>query len=226
MGKRNKNLASQNFCFTLASDFSHAVKSYDMGPLALLPLWRKVCCGRLLPLKIHRLGGVKTRKSWVQSWQAHLPLQHRGNFEKSLMNTIHTFQAWNAHSNQWLNNLLYLFEVSMVILMYWYQNKWLPYEALKVQAQDKHYRRIIEINIKIRIQIFKCCLCCDWQRTFDVWCKKGLEALTFSIHVVHWWNTLCGTGDTVTNLLGSISQWKFITLRVQYTAVKHSRQLF
>jgi hypothetical protein len=44
------------FLFILASDFLHAVKSYDMGPPALLPLWRKVCCGFLLPLKVHCLG--------------------------------------------------------------------------------------------------------------------------------------------------------------------------
>jgi hypothetical protein len=30
----------------------------------------------------------------------------------------------------------------------------------------------------------------------------------------------------VTNLLGSISQWKFITLRVQYTTLDYSSQLF
>jgi hypothetical protein len=32
------------------------IKSYDMGPLALLPIRRKVCYGLLSPLKIHRLG--------------------------------------------------------------------------------------------------------------------------------------------------------------------------
>jgi hypothetical protein len=35
------------FLFILASDFLHAVKSYDMGPTALLLLRRKVCCGFL-----------------------------------------------------------------------------------------------------------------------------------------------------------------------------------
>jgi hypothetical protein len=45
------NLALQNFfLFILASDILHAIKSYDMGPPALLPLRRKVCCGFLLPL--------------------------------------------------------------------------------------------------------------------------------------------------------------------------------
>jgi hypothetical protein len=41
-----------------------------MGPPALLPIQRKVCCGFLSPLQIHRLGGVWTRNLWVQ-WQAH-----------------------------------------------------------------------------------------------------------------------------------------------------------
>jgi hypothetical protein len=47
-----------------------AVKSYDMGPPALLSIRRKVCCGFLSPLKIHRLGRALTRNLWVQ-WQAH-----------------------------------------------------------------------------------------------------------------------------------------------------------
>jgi hypothetical protein len=47
-------------------DLEHAVKSYDMGPPALLPVRRKVCCGCLSPLKIHRLGRVWTREPWVQ----------------------------------------------------------------------------------------------------------------------------------------------------------------
>jgi hypothetical protein len=34
--------------------FLHGVKSYDMGPTALL-LRKKACCGHLSPLKIHRL---------------------------------------------------------------------------------------------------------------------------------------------------------------------------
>jgi hypothetical protein len=34
----------------------HAMKSYDMGPLALLPIRRKVCCGFLSPLEVHCLG--------------------------------------------------------------------------------------------------------------------------------------------------------------------------
>jgi hypothetical protein len=56
--------------FTLASGFLHAVKSYDMGPPALLPTLRKVCCGLLSPLNIHHLGRVWTCDPWVQ-WQAH-----------------------------------------------------------------------------------------------------------------------------------------------------------
>jgi hypothetical protein len=32
-------------------DIQHAVKYYDMGPPPLPPIWRKVCCGFLSPLK-------------------------------------------------------------------------------------------------------------------------------------------------------------------------------
>jgi hypothetical protein len=45
---------------------------------ALFPVRRKVCCGLSSPLKIHRLGRVRTRNLWVQ-WQAHEPLHHRGD---------------------------------------------------------------------------------------------------------------------------------------------------
>jgi hypothetical protein len=44
-----------------------AVKSYDMGPSALLPIRQKLCCRYLSPLKIHRFGRARTRNLWVQS---------------------------------------------------------------------------------------------------------------------------------------------------------------
>jgi hypothetical protein len=43
------------FLFILASNFLHAMKSY-MRPAVLLPFQRKVCCGYLSPLRIHRFG--------------------------------------------------------------------------------------------------------------------------------------------------------------------------
>jgi len=86
----------QVFLFILASYFLHAVKSYDMGPTALLPLRRKVCCGFLSPLKIHRLGWVWTREPWVQ-WQASHPLYHRGQ-----LNTTHT-QLYRLYTFQQKN---------------------------------------------------------------------------------------------------------------------------
>jgi hypothetical protein len=45
----------------------HAVKSYDMGPQALLPIRRKLCWGFVLPLKINRLG-------WALNPQPLVPL--------------------------------------------------------------------------------------------------------------------------------------------------------
>jgi hypothetical protein len=49
MRKRMMNLA-------LKVIFLHAIKSYNMGPPALLTPIRKACCGFLSPLKIHCLG--------------------------------------------------------------------------------------------------------------------------------------------------------------------------
>jgi hypothetical protein len=43
--------------FGPSTDLLHAVKSYDIGRPALLPI-RRVCCGFLSPLQIHRLGWV------------------------------------------------------------------------------------------------------------------------------------------------------------------------
>jgi hypothetical protein len=37
-----------------------------MRPPALLPIRRKVCCGFLSSLKIHRIGRLRTRDLWVQ----------------------------------------------------------------------------------------------------------------------------------------------------------------
>jgi hypothetical protein len=51
-------------------DLLHVVKPYVMGPPALLPIRRKVCCGFLSPLEIHRIGRARTRNLWVQ-WQAY-----------------------------------------------------------------------------------------------------------------------------------------------------------
>jgi hypothetical protein len=64
MGKGNENLVYPS-CGT-SRDLYNAVKSYDTGPPALLPIWIKVYCGFLSPLKIHCLGQVQTRYLWVQ----------------------------------------------------------------------------------------------------------------------------------------------------------------
>jgi hypothetical protein len=54
--KRSENFDYQYLRYLKGSLTS--VKSYSMGPPALLPIQRKVCCGFLLPLKIHCLGRV------------------------------------------------------------------------------------------------------------------------------------------------------------------------
>jgi hypothetical protein len=58
------NFALQSISFILHRVLAHAVKSYDMGFLALLPLQKNVCCRFLLPLKIHHLSRVWTREPW------------------------------------------------------------------------------------------------------------------------------------------------------------------
>jgi hypothetical protein len=46
------------FLFILANYFLHAIKSYDMGPPAFLPLQRKGCSRFSLPLRLNNLGWV------------------------------------------------------------------------------------------------------------------------------------------------------------------------
>jgi hypothetical protein len=68
MGEVNENLV-----YPSPWDFKRSftcLKINGMGPPALLPIRRNVCCGYLSPLEIHRLDRVRTRNLWVQ-WQAH-----------------------------------------------------------------------------------------------------------------------------------------------------------
>jgi hypothetical protein len=51
LGEEMTNLAFEISLFILRSDVLHAVKSYDMGPTALLLFRRKAGCGFLSPLK-------------------------------------------------------------------------------------------------------------------------------------------------------------------------------
>jgi hypothetical protein len=50
-GEGNDEFSLPVSLFMLPEQFLHAVKFYDMGKTALLPLRRKRCCGILLPLK-------------------------------------------------------------------------------------------------------------------------------------------------------------------------------
>jgi hypothetical protein len=47
-GRKTWGFCLVSISFTLSSDFLHAVKSY-MGPPALFPIGRKVCCEFLSP---------------------------------------------------------------------------------------------------------------------------------------------------------------------------------
>jgi hypothetical protein len=55
MEKRNDNLALQSICLYLQVNFLHAIKSYNMGPLALFPplkvgvLWIFIALKNLSP---------------------------------------------------------------------------------------------------------------------------------------------------------------------------------
>jgi hypothetical protein len=90
--------------FIVANDFLHAVKSYDMGTTALLPLQRKVSCGFLSPLKIHRLSRVLTQEPWVQ-WQAHQPLQHHSDYSN---NFIYLYEIKTAYYKMAAKTVLHL----------------------------------------------------------------------------------------------------------------------
>jgi hypothetical protein len=46
-GRKEREFVLAKYFFMLASDFLHAIKSYDMGTPALLSLLRKACCGFL-----------------------------------------------------------------------------------------------------------------------------------------------------------------------------------
>jgi hypothetical protein len=62
MDKRSEDLALQAFLFTLASDFFlHSVKSYDIGPLALLTSEGKCAAGFYRPLNPLPRPGMNTR---------------------------------------------------------------------------------------------------------------------------------------------------------------------
>jgi hypothetical protein len=69
MGEGNENLVYL-YPFDFKSFFLYAVKSYDMGPPALLLIRKKDVLLIFVSIKFHRLGRVRTRKLCVQ-WQAH-----------------------------------------------------------------------------------------------------------------------------------------------------------
>jgi hypothetical protein len=46
---KEMNIALRSISFILRRALQNAAKSYDMGSTALLPLWRKACCGVLWP---------------------------------------------------------------------------------------------------------------------------------------------------------------------------------
>jgi hypothetical protein len=68
VGEGNENLVYPSLWTSRV--LLHAIKSYDVGPPALLSVRRKVCCGFLSPLKFHHLGRARTRNLWIQL-QAH-----------------------------------------------------------------------------------------------------------------------------------------------------------
>jgi hypothetical protein len=59
VGEGNENLVYRPR--GTSRDLLRAVKSYDMGPPALLSIRREVCCGFVSPVKIHHHGRARTR---------------------------------------------------------------------------------------------------------------------------------------------------------------------
>jgi hypothetical protein len=71
VGESNENLVySSPWNFKRSFTCRKILLPGTSGFLALLPIWRKVCCGFLSPLEIHRLGQARTHNLRVQ-WQAH-----------------------------------------------------------------------------------------------------------------------------------------------------------
>jgi hypothetical protein len=58
LDKGDNEFSLRNIYVNTSKLYLHAVKSYYMGPTALLPLRSKPCCGFLSPSKIQRLGRV------------------------------------------------------------------------------------------------------------------------------------------------------------------------
>jgi hypothetical protein len=56
--------------------------------------------------------------------------------------------------------------------------------------------------------------------------ENGCMKFLFIVQDLRVLVNLVAAESIVTNLLGSISRWKFITLRVQYTTLDYSSQLF
>jgi hypothetical protein len=70
MGKGNENLVCPSPWEFKRSFTCRKILDTTWDLRLLLPIWRKVCCGFLSPLKIHSLGQVIIRDLWVQC-QAH-----------------------------------------------------------------------------------------------------------------------------------------------------------
>jgi hypothetical protein len=58
LGNRDDEFGLRNIFVHTSKLFLNVVKSYDMGPQALFPLQRKLCCGFVSPVKIHHLSQI------------------------------------------------------------------------------------------------------------------------------------------------------------------------
>ena len=74
------NLAESNDFHATLGIF-YMLQICNMGPMALLPLWRKVCWGYFSPWKIWRLRPGLNPWTWVPKAST-LPLDHRSRFMK------------------------------------------------------------------------------------------------------------------------------------------------
>jgi hypothetical protein len=113
---RRNGLRAENFAYRYLKylkGFLPAVKSYDMGPPALLPIRRKVCNGFLSSLKIHSLGRVWTcNPAFVDAKDQHRLLYSRNSLKMCIpasvwavwgatKTVIRYFQIWSTSGNHY-----------------------------------------------------------------------------------------------------------------------------
>ena len=87
-----------NCDFHVNSGIFYMLQICNMGPIALLPFWRKACWGFFRPEKSWRLRPGLNPRTWVLKGST-LPLDHRSRLHLlGLLSLSHTRRFWHAGS--------------------------------------------------------------------------------------------------------------------------------